>query len=104
LKQGMDAFEGADDEPGGYIIDVCPGSEINYCYTDIILIKSTSSSRCLRTSRKPLISRLLKYSNISESSPPIISRYSYVNLKGAASKPMLPGLFCKKKPKSIWIT
>jgi hypothetical protein len=55
----------------------------------------------LRSSNKAFNNNVLKYSNIEESIPPIISKYSFVNLKGADSKPIFPGEFYKIKPKSI---
>lgn len=55
------------------------------------------------SSNKAFNSKVLKYSNIEESMPPIIYKYSFVNLKGADSKPIFPGEFYKIKPKSIWI-
>jgi len=45
-------------------------------YVVIILIRTISSSKCLRMIKIPLIRRLLKYSKSGDSVPPIISRYS----------------------------
>ena len=70
----------------------------------MMVIKRISSSMCLRTSRRPAVIRLLKYSKRSESGPSIKSRYSYVSLNGEfPSTFMLPGLLCSMKPKSMWM-
>ena len=72
-------------------------------YFIIIVIKRTRSSIFLRTSSKPAVIRLLKYSNRSLSMPSIKSIYSCVSLKGAPSKFIFPGLLYSMKPKSMWI-
>lgn len=70
----------------------------------IISIRIRTSSKCLRISKNPFVRRLLKYSNIALFAPSNSSTYSYmnisysciitwVNLKGAPSKLILPGEF-----------
>ena len=89
LKHGIAIEETV---PAGLKIEFYEVSII-VCYSAIIFIRFMNSSMCFRTSIKPLINRLSKYSYIGESIPPMTSKYSCVNLKGADSKPMLPGEF-----------
>lgn len=58
---------------------------------------------CFLAAIKPCKINILKYSNISESSPPIISTNSGVSLKGDFSKPKFFGDVDKMNPKSICI-
>lgn len=58
---------------------------------------------CLRAAINPCKIKILKYSNMSELSPPIISTNSGVSLKGDFSNPKFFGDVERMNPKSIWI-
>lgn len=69
---------------------------------DLIISTSvTIIAWCFRAAINPCKIKILKYSNISEFSPPIISTNSGVNLKGDFSKPKFFGEVERMNPKSI---
>jgi hypothetical protein len=64
----------------------------------------TILSQCFRAASKPSLKSLLNSIKASPSNPPRTSIYSRGNLNGAASKPIFPGEFERRKPKSMCIT
>ena len=69
----------------------------------MISTRYTMSLTYFLSSKNPLQIKVLKYSNISQSLPPISSKYSLVSLKGAFSKLIPPGEVPNKNPKSMWM-
>ena len=47
------------------------------------------------------VSKVSKYLKVSDSNPPIASKYYFVNLKGQLSKPKPPGVALKMKARSM---